>query len=354
MTVTVLPSRLSSTHLLARAAPAEGRGRRPCSPRRGRRCSSARRRRARRRCRRVRRAPRGRRRGCRRAPPACRAGPPRPARRRVAARPRTPRNGRRTRPSRLELGEHALDRRDRDREADPDAARRAVAGGDLRVDADHAAGGVEQRAARVAGVERRVGLDDVLDREAARRGDAPLQRRHDAGGERALEPNGLPIATVGSPTRTAEESPSSSGCRSGPSGSPQHARSVSASLPITRAVTVRWSENETRTSVEAGDHVRVGEDVALVVEHEARAGGDVLLLAREDLERRLGRLHRAGADEHDAGGGPAVDVARGQAAAPRAGAGAAEVSGACSTIVVVCRRRRRRRRAGRRRSRRRR
>ena len=48
--------------------------------------------------------------------------------------------------------------------------------------------GVEQRAAGVAGVDRRVGLDDVVDREAAGGLDAALQRRDDAGGERAVEP----------------------------------------------------------------------------------------------------------------------------------------------------------------------
>ena len=36
-----------------------------------------------------------------------------------------------------------------------------AAGGDLRVDPDHAAGAVEQRAAGVAGVDRGVGLDHV-------------------------------------------------------------------------------------------------------------------------------------------------------------------------------------------------
>jgi hypothetical protein len=62
-------------------------------------------------------------------------------------------------------------------------------------------------------------------------------------------PNGLPIATVGSPTRTAPESPRVSGWSSTSFGlTASTARSVSASLPITRAETVRWSENETRTS----------------------------------------------------------------------------------------------------------
>ena len=64
----------------------------------------------------------------------------------------------------------------------------AAAGLDLRVDPDHAAGGVEQRAARVAGVDRRVGLHDVVDREAVGRLDRALQRRDDAGRQRAVEP----------------------------------------------------------------------------------------------------------------------------------------------------------------------
>ena len=51
-----------------------------------------------------------------------------------------------------------------------------------------AAARVEQRAARVARVERGVGLDHVVDPEPARRGQAALERRHHAGGERLLEP----------------------------------------------------------------------------------------------------------------------------------------------------------------------
>ena len=63
----------------------------------------------------------------------------------------------------------------------------AAAGLDLRVDADHAAGGVDQRPAGVARVDRRVGLDDVLDREAVGRRDLPLQRGDDAGRQRAVQ-----------------------------------------------------------------------------------------------------------------------------------------------------------------------
>ena len=53
---------------------------------------------------------------------------------------------------------HRLGEVDRDRE--PDALRGACLGG---VDADDVAGGVEQRAAAVAGVDRGVGLDEVVE-----------------------------------------------------------------------------------------------------------------------------------------------------------------------------------------------
>ena len=79
----------------------------------------------------------------------------------------------------LELVRDVVGGVDRDREADADVAAAAAAGRDLGVDADHAAGGVEQRAAGVAGVDRGVGLDHVRDREAVRRVDLALERRDD-------------------------------------------------------------------------------------------------------------------------------------------------------------------------------
>ncbi len=87
----------------------------------------------------------------------------------------------------LELGDLGLGGVDRDREADADAAAAAAAGLDLGVDADHPAGRVEQRAARVARVDRRVGLQDVVDREAVGRRDLALQRGDHAGRQRAFE-----------------------------------------------------------------------------------------------------------------------------------------------------------------------
>ena len=68
-------------------------------------------------------------------------------------------------------------------EPEPDA-------GDRGVDADDAAVAVDQRAAGVAGVERGVGLDDVVDdpRRLARAGrQRAAERGHDAGGDRAGE-----------------------------------------------------------------------------------------------------------------------------------------------------------------------
>src|SRR3954465_8203791 len=64
----------------------------------------------------------------------------------------------------------------RDGEADADIALRVAGGGDLRVDAHDPGGLVEQGAARVAGIDRRVGLDDLVDREPVGR----LDRAPDA------------------------------------------------------------------------------------------------------------------------------------------------------------------------------
>src|SRR5258707_8382102 len=80
----------------------------------------------------------------------------------------------------LELGDLGLGGVDRHGEADTHAARARAAGLDLGVDADHLAGGVQQRTARVARVDRRIGLQHVVDREAVGGRDLPLQRRDHA------------------------------------------------------------------------------------------------------------------------------------------------------------------------------
>ena len=126
---------------------------------------------------------------------------------------------------------------DRHREADADVAAAAAAGLDLGVDPDHAARAVDQRPAGVAGVDRRVGLDHVRDREAVGGLDLALDRGDDAGGDGRSSPNGLPIATTCSPTSTFEESPSESGwsCPAGAS-TLSSATSVAGSVPTTSAV----------------------------------------------------------------------------------------------------------------------
>jgi hypothetical protein len=76
----------------------------------------------------------------------------------------------------LELADHRLGDAGRDGEAKPDrAAGRREDGG---VDANHLAVHVEQRATRVAAVDRGVGLDVVVERA---RLDVAAARRHDAG-----------------------------------------------------------------------------------------------------------------------------------------------------------------------------
>src|SRR6201989_2037000 len=69
----------------------------------------------------------------------------------------------------LELGEQAPGGVDRDGEPHADVPAAVAAGLDLRVDPDHAAGRVEERAAGGAGGERGVGLDDAVDLDTVRR-----------------------------------------------------------------------------------------------------------------------------------------------------------------------------------------
>src|SRR4029079_16476448 len=83
-----------------------------------------------------------------------------------------------------QLPQRALDRVDRDGEADALEAGGAAAGADLSVDADHAAASVDEGAARVAVFDWRVGLDGVDEVVAGgQRGDRAADGRDDADGE---------------------------------------------------------------------------------------------------------------------------------------------------------------------------
>ena len=197
-----------------------------------------------------------------------------------------------------QLVDRALGEVDRDREADPLVA--AGGGLDLLVDPDHLARGVEQRAAGVAGVDRGVGLDRAVDLEARSATRSSGRSAETTPTESDwCSPNGLPIAATGSPTATSVVEPSSSGCRSRPSGSTlSRATSAKGSKPTISAgdlVAVGELDVDLLRLVQrpgraaggrgVGDHVGVGDDLAVVGDHEARA----LAAAAAAAEDRPGR-----------------------------------------------------------------
>src|SRR3954468_5224945 len=179
----------------------------------------------------------------------------------------------------LELRELVLDRVDRDGEADAHGSLTA-AGLDLRVDADHAPVGVEQRTARVAGVDRRVRLDDVRDREAVRRLDLALEAGDDARGDRAAEPE-----------RVADRDHGVAHLRLGrvPEGNRREVLDLrrvdledgdvrgpvdALDVGVDRLAVLGEADGHV---VRALDNVRVRDDVAVLVDHEAGPGGRALL-----------------------------------------------------------------------------
>ena len=83
-------------------------------------------------------------------------------------------------------------------EAQADAAPRR--GGDPGVHPDHLAPDVDEGAARIALVDRGVGLDEVVD--VAVRAARAIDGAHRSGRHRGYQPEGLPIAIAQSPTRT--------------------------------------------------------------------------------------------------------------------------------------------------------
>src|SRR5581483_4933415 len=88
--------------------------------------------------------------------------------------------------ARDQLGGDRLHRVRRDREADACVVARVAV--DLRRDADHLAAEIEERPARVPVVDRRVGLDRVLDRGVVRRGDLAPEGADDPAGDGVVEP----------------------------------------------------------------------------------------------------------------------------------------------------------------------
>ena len=129
----------------------------------------------------------------------------------------------------------------------------------------------QERPARVAAVDLRVGLDHVVDRVSVRGGDRRSWTALTMPAVAVLRsPNGLPIATTGSPTRTASELPNASGARPGASTrrAPRCRWRVAADDRRAQRVLVREADLD---PVGALDHVVVGDDVAGFVDHEFRA-----------------------------------------------------------------------------------
>ena len=112
-----------------------------------------------------------------------------------------------------DLGDDVLDGVRRDGEPDADVAGRGVRPVSICVLTPMTWPRlVEERAARVAVVDRRVGLDDVVDREAVRGRDEALERAHDPGRSRCGRARtGCRSRRPGSPTWTASELPSGRG-----------------------------------------------------------------------------------------------------------------------------------------------
>ena len=187
--------------------------------------------------------------------------------------PPMPMNARSTLPRRDQLRDDLLHRVGRHREADADVAGRAVRRRDLRVDADHLRLVVEQRAARVAGVDGRVGLDDVVDREAVRRRDrALLHGTDDAGGGGPVEPERIPdrddrIADPHVVGVTELQRRQAAGTRLDPEDGDVGGGICADDLRLQR-VLIREADLDL---VGALDHVVVRDDVAGLVDHEARA-----------------------------------------------------------------------------------
>src|SRR4051794_38525452 len=209
------------------------------------------------------------------------------------------------RPAALDLGHDELHGRDRYGEAD---ARVGIAARlDLGVHADDAAVAVEQRAAGVAGVDRRVGLHGVGDREAVRGVDRAPERGDDAGRDRALEAerraDGDRLVTGFELGRVAE--------RERLQAAPHLAGIDLEDREVRRRV---LADERRRDDLAVGadahlegarpfDYMVVGDDVAGRVVDEARAGRGLACLDEDDAGRdalvelrdvgRLGRRRTA-------------------------------------------------------------
>jgi hypothetical protein len=198
--------------------------------------------------------------------------------------------------------ERALDRVDRHREADALAAARGRL--DLLIDADDLAVGVDERAAGVAGVDRRVGLDRTRDAEAGQRLDRAIDRRDHADRQR------LALAERRSDRRhrLADLDVMAVAERQRPEREPLRvdlqqrdvrvrigADDLGLDRVAVRELDVDLARPLERVALAGGDDVRVGGDLAVAVEHEPRPDPAAFVVAAER------RPQPAGAEQRDHG-----------------------------------------------------
>mmetsp|Transcript_10703 Transcript_10703/g.43300 ORF Transcript_10703/g.43300 Transcript_10703/m.43300 type:complete len:494 (+) Transcript_10703:435-1916(+) len=203
-----------------------------------------------------------------------------------------------------DLVDDAADRVDGDREAD--AGRGARGREDGRVDADEAAVAVEQRAARVARVDRRVGLHAALDGSPTDALDLAADGRDDARGQRVIQAERIADGVHVLPDEELRRRADLDGSQHRPGRRDLEDRNVFLGLgPHEHGVVRRHrrfvarAEPRDRGFLRLVDDVEVRHDVALAVPHEARARARGNLDATHRQRRRL--PHDRGRDERHGG-----------------------------------------------------
>jgi hypothetical protein len=191
-----------------------------------------------------------------------------------------------------ELGDGEHRRVAGDREAD------ALSTADHRgVDADHLAACGYQRAAGIARIERRVGLDDVIDQAAALGAQGATECRHHAGGDARLEAERIPdrhhqmsapqpLGVAESGRRYARRQRRAQQREIGVGIVPEH-----DGLDLTA-----FGEGEPRAP-SACHHVAVGQDEPVLGNHHA---GTDAAPSRKALHTHDGRADAVGDGRHDA------------------------------------------------------
>ena len=145
-------------------------------------------------------------------------------------------------------------------------------------------------------------------------------------------PNGLPIATTGSPTSTFDESASVSGVSaSGLASTLSRAMSVDGSLPT--SVAFRVSSFENRTSIEVAPSM-TWKFVAMCPCLSSTKPDPSAVARLLELARDRGRGGDRGRDLHDAGAAALVDLVHRERATARGRRRAPGALACCSTTVV--------------------